>query len=105
MIRGILVALVASAMLVLAVPAHADTNDVTFLSAIAGDGIAMDDHEAVLQAHAVCMFLEQPGGASMWDAIQQVKQMHDWTIVLATHFVDRSIQNYCPDKAPTGSSW
>jgi hypothetical protein len=31
----------------------------------------MDRNEAILQAHAVCLFLEQPGGASMWDAIQQ----------------------------------
>ena len=87
----------------LAAPAHADSDD-AFIQAISGDGISMDRKEAILQAHAVCLFLEQPGGASMWDAIQQVQGMHaSWSVVSATHFVDRSIQNYCPDKAPTPS--
>ena len=89
--------------LAVAAPAHAD--DDAFVNAITGDGISMDRHEAILQAHAVCLFLEQPSGASIWDAIQQVKQQHStWSTVSATHFVDRSIQNYCPDKAPTPSA-
>jgi hypothetical protein len=47
------------------------------------------------------MFLEPSNGGSMWDAITQVKQIHpSWGTVLATHFVDRSVQNYRPDRAP-----
>jgi Protein of unknown function (DUF732) len=56
----------------LAAPAHAD-NDDAFIQAITGDGISMDRNDAISQAHAVCLFLKQPGGASMWHAIQQVK--------------------------------
>jgi len=90
------------AALTFAAPAHAD--DDAFIQAITGDGISMDRKEAILQAHAVCLFLGQPGGASIMDAIEQVKQQRaSWSTVTATHFVDRSIQNYCPDKAPTAS--
>jgi Protein of unknown function (DUF732) len=40
-------------------------------------------------------------GGSMWDAIAGVKQMHpDWSTASATRFVDRSIQHYCPGRAP-----
>jgi Protein of unknown function (DUF732) len=96
-----MLAAIATAGIGLASPAHADSNDEQFIQAISGDGIVMDGNDAILQGHSVCLFLEQPGGASMWDAIEQVKQMHStWSIVSATHFVDRSIQNYCPGKAP-----
>lgn len=60
----------------------------------------MDRANAIIDAHAVCAYLET-GSGSMWDAIEGEKQMHpSWGIVGATHFVDRSVQNYCPDKAP-----
>lgn len=92
---------VAGAAIGLAAPAQADNNDAGFIQAIIGDGIVVDTNEAILQAHAICLFLEQPGGASMWDAITQTNQMHpSWSFVSATHFVDRSIQNYCPQEAP-----
>ncbi|ORW34690.1 hypothetical protein AWB88_02800 [Mycobacterium paraense] len=74
-------------------------NDDTFINAITGDGISLSRHDAIIDAHAVCLFLNT-GSGSMWDAITQVKQMHPWNTVQATHFVDRSIQNYCPNQAP-----
>jgi hypothetical protein len=84
-----------------AAPTHADSSDDAFIQAISGDGISMDRQDAIVQGRAVCLCLEQPGGGSMWDAIQQLRQMHpSWSIVSSTHFVDRSVQNYCPDKAP-----
>jgi hypothetical protein len=95
-------------MIVLAVPAHADpndandvneANDANFLDAIAGDGIVMDHHEAILEAHAVCRLMEPPNGGSLWDAGQQVKSMHSgWGIVPAMNFADRSVQDYCPNR-------
>lgn len=96
------------AAVMLAAPAQADPgyipgpNDDAFITAIAGDGISMDRTDAIIDAHAVCMFLDpKMNGGSMWDAITQVKQMHPgWTTTSATHFVDRSIQNYCPSRAP-----
>jgi hypothetical protein len=78
--------------------AHAD--DDAFIQAIRNDGIALDSHEAIIQGHAVCLFLAPANGGSMWDAIQQVKEAESWSTVAATHFVDRSIQNYCPERAP-----
>lgn len=90
-----------------AAPASADPgyvpspNDDKFITAITGDGISMARADAIIDAHAVCMFLDPSNGGSMWDAITQVKQSHPgWSTTTATHFVDRSIQNYCPSRAP-----
>jgi hypothetical protein len=95
-------------MIVLAVPAHADpndandanvANDAVFLQTIAGDGIVMDDHEAILEAHAVCRLMEPPNDGSLWDAGQQVKSMNSgWGIGAALHFADRSVQDICPNR-------
>jgi hypothetical protein len=92
----------------LAAPASADPgyvsspNDDKFITAITGDGISMDRADTIIDAHAVCMFRDpSSSGGSMWDAITQVKQLHPgWSTTSATHFVDRSIQNYCPSRAP-----
>jgi|GEM_PF-2849125 hypothetical protein len=96
-----------AAAVTLAAPATADPgyvsspNDDAFITAITGDGISMDRSDAIIDAHAVCMFLMPSNGGSMWDAITQVKQMHpSWGTTQATHFVDRSIQNYCPGSSP-----
>ena len=79
-----------------------DDKDANFIGSIRDVGISLSDNEAILQAHAVCLFVEPPNGGSILDAVQQVKQMHDeWNTVTATHFVDYSIINYCPDRAPT----
>jgi hypothetical protein len=79
----------------------ASDNDDAFITAITEDGISLDRSDAIIDAHAVCMFVAPSNGGSMLDAITQVKQMHpSWNTVLATHFVDRSIQNYCPSSAP-----
>jgi hypothetical protein len=79
----------------------AASNDDSFIAAIRGDGITLERNEAILQAHAVCLFVEPPNGGSLFDAGQQVRQMHSsWGIVGATHFLDRSIPSYCPDRAP-----
>jgi hypothetical protein len=73
------------------------TDNDNFTEAIRGDGITLEKNEAILQGHAVCMY------GSIFDAMQQVQQRHSaWSTVTSTHFVDRSIQNYCPDRAPTG---
>lgn len=92
--------LAAAAMAVLcASTAHADSDDDAFIQAISGDGISMDRHEAVVQGHAACLTMES--GTSMWETIQQVKDMHpSFGITGSTHFVDRSIQNYCPQFTP-----
>jgi hypothetical protein len=93
------IAVAVVAALTLGAPAHAD-NDDTFIQAITTDGISIDRDDAISQAHAVCFSLEQPGDASTWDAVQQVKEVHvSWSTASAAHFVDSSIQHYCPDKA------
>jgi hypothetical protein len=85
-------------MIVLAAPAQAEPNYDVFLQAIAGDGIVMNDHEAILEGHAVCTLMEPPNGGSLWDAGQQVKSMHpDWRIGSALDFADRSVQDICPN--------
>ncbi|WP_293002313.1 DUF732 domain-containing protein [Mycobacterium sp.] len=86
-------------MIVLAVPAHADPNYTVFLQAIAGDGIVMGDHEAIMEARGVCKFMEPPNGGSLWDAGQHVKSMHSgWGIDSALDFADRSVQDICPNR-------
>ena len=95
-----------SAAVLLAAPAHADPgyisspNDDAFMTAITGDGISINRSDAIIDAHAVCEYLDS-GSGSMWDAIKGVQQMHGWSIVPSTHFVDRSIQNYCPSRGPS----
>jgi FlaG/FlaF family flagellin (archaellin) len=93
-------------MTVLAVPAQADPEDASagvnyavFLQAIAGDGIVMNDHDAILEGQAVCKFMAPPNGGSLWDAGQQVKSTHSgWDIGAALHFADRSVQDICPNR-------
>lgn len=88
-------------------PAHAEPNDVVdeaanyrvFLQAIAGDGIDMDSHAAIVEALDVCRLMHPPKDASLWDAGQHVISIHpDWTVTDALHFADRSIQNICPHR-------
>jgi Protein of unknown function (DUF732) len=88
-------------------PANADLGygsaspeDDAFITAITGDGISLNRSDAIAGGHAVCTFLLS-GSGSMWEAIMQVKQMHGWSIVPSTHFVDRSVQNYCPSVGPS----
>jgi hypothetical protein len=93
------IAVTAFAALTLAVPARAD-NDDAFIQAITADGISIDRDDAISQAHAVCLLLEQSAGAPTPNAVQQVMEMHvSWSAESATHFVDSSIQYFCPDKA------
>jgi hypothetical protein len=106
-IAPVFAAVAAAVSISIAPAAHSDPgnvssqNDDAFITAITGDGISMGRSDAIIDAHAVCMFLMPSNGGSMWDAIKQVKQMHpSWDTTQATHFVDRSIQNYCPDRAP-----
>ena len=86
-------------IVVLAAPAHAEPNYAVFLQAIAGDGIAMDSHEAILEGHAVCELMAPPNGGSLWDAGRQVMSKHpDWRIGSALNFADRSVQDICPTR-------
>jgi hypothetical protein len=92
-------------MTMFAVPAHADPsdgnveNDAVFLEAIAGDGIVINDHDAIQEGHAVCRLMAPPNGGSLWDAAQQVKSGHSgWDIGTALHFADRSVQDICPNR-------
>jgi hypothetical protein len=104
-----LVATMAAAVLIpvlLAVSANADPGygsspeDDAFITAITGDGISMNPADAIAEGHAVCKYLLS-GSGSMWEAIVQEKQTRDWNTTEATHFVDRSVQNYCPSLAPS----
>ena len=86
-----------------AAPAQSSSHDDAFIDASAGDGIPMDNNtQGIEEAYAVCLFLQPSNGSSLWDAMEQTRQMHpSWSVESATHFVDRSIQNYCPERAPT----
>jgi Protein of unknown function (DUF732) len=99
-------ALTSAAVLLAAAPqGHADpgyyssAEDNAFIAAITGDGITMNRADAITEGHAVCMFLLS-GSGSMMDAMIQAKQQHSWNMTEAAHFVDRSVQNYCPSRAP-----
>ncbi|BBX84089.1 DUF732 domain-containing protein [Mycolicibacterium aubagnense] len=81
-------------------PSPVSDKDRAFLAAIAGDGITINDDNVVLLGNTVCVTLDMPG-QSIWSVTQQVEQMRGWTVVPATHFVDRAIQNLCPDHTPT----
>lgn len=84
-----------------ATPDYVDpgANYSVFLQAIAGDGIVMDNHQAIREAYDVCKLMQPPNGASLWGAAQHVKSMHsDWGIELALHFADRSVQDICPNR-------
>jgi hypothetical protein len=93
-------------MTVLAVPAQAgpdnasaSVNYAVFLQAIAGDGIVMNSHDAILEGQAVCKLMAPPNGGSLWDAGQQVKSTHsDWDNGMVLHFADRSVQDICPER-------
>lgn len=93
-------------MLAPAVPAYADSDYVdpganysVFLQAIAGDGIVMDGHQAILDGQAVCKLMQPPNDGSLWDAGQQVLSKHsDWGIGRALQFADRSVQDICPNR-------
>jgi Protein of unknown function (DUF732) len=89
-------------MTMFSVPAHADPsdgNDAVFLQAIAGDGIVINDHDAIQEGHAVCSLMAPPDGGSLWDAGQQLKSRHSgWDIGTALHFADRSVQDICPNR-------
>jgi hypothetical protein len=104
-VKSPLVAALTSAAVLLAAPAHADPGydsspeDDAFIAAITGDGITMNRADAITEGHAVCMFLLS-GSGSMMDAMIQAKQQHSWNMTEAAHFVDRSVQNYCPSRAP-----
>ena len=70
-----------------------------FLQAIAGDGIVMESHQAILEGRSVCGFMRSADGGSLWDAGQKVVSMHpDWKIGTALHFANRSVQNICPSR-------
>jgi hypothetical protein len=89
-----------------AVQAHAEPDYVdpganfsVFLQAIAGDGIVMDDHQAIREGLEVCKLMQPPDGASLWDAAQHVISTHsDWRSDRALHFANRSVQNICPNR-------
>jgi hypothetical protein len=99
--RTILVAAMLAVMAFIASPTvKADpAEDDAFVAAITGDGISMGRSDAITDGHAVCKFLLS-GSGSMLDAMIQVKQQHSWSMTEAAHFVDRSVQNYCPSRAP-----
>lgn len=81
------------------VPAHAQPNYEVFLEAIHGDGVVMDDQQAIAEGYAVCKLMRPPNGGSLWDAAQKVKSMHaDWPIGRALSFADRSVQDICPER-------
>lgn len=73
--------------------------DDAFIAAITDDGISMNRSDAITGGHAVCNYLLS-GNGSMLDAMIQVKQERSWNMTEAAHFVDRSVQNYCPSLAP-----
>lgn len=100
-------AAVAAAVISLAPVAHADPdylkspNDDKFIAALAGDGISMNRADGIMDAHAVCLLMAPSNGGTMGEAITQMGHRHtSWGTVQATHFVDRSIQNYCPQYRP-----
>lgn len=99
--RTILVAAMLVVMAFIASPTvNADRpEDDAFIAAITGDGISMNHSDAIAEGHAVCDYLLS-GNGSMLDAMIQAKQEHSWNMTEAAHFVDRSVQNYCPSLAP-----
>lgn len=91
----------APVVLARAAPDNVDSgaNYSVFLQAIAGDGIVMDNHQAIREAYALCKLMQPPNGASLWDAAQHVQSTHpDWGIESALHFADRSVQDVCPNR-------
>ncbi len=99
--RTILVAAILAVMAFIGSPTvKADrAEDDAFIAAITGDGISMNRSDAITGGHAVCSYLLS-GNGSMLDAMIQVKQEHSWNMTEAAHFVDRSVQNFCPSLAP-----
>jgi hypothetical protein len=93
-------------MIAPAAPTYADSDNIdpganysVFLQAIAGDGIVMDSHQAILEGQDVCKFMQPPDGGSLWDAGHKILSMHsDWGIGTALHFADRSVQDICPNR-------
>ena len=92
--------------ILIGVPAHADpgyavdpgANYDVFLKSIAGDGIVMDTHRALLDAHEVCTRMRPPNSDSLWDAGQHLLSVHpDWRVGSALSFADRAAQDICPN--------
>jgi hypothetical protein len=97
------VALTAAA-LVCAAPASADPMDGAFVAALAKDGIAMPDHDAIATAHSVCSGFDKGEGSSA--LAMRIVRDTPLSPKQAGYFVGVSVAAYCPQyKGNTDNSF
>jgi hypothetical protein len=87
---------VVAAGLALAVPAQADTNDTSFLTALSNAGIGYNDPGSTVQlGQQVCPMLVEPG-KNFASVASQMRGNNGMSPEMASFFTGIAIQMYCP---------